>query len=42
MELFFALTTDKLKTLDESLKAIQYGFDKTKALEALTTVPASY
>ena len=41
----FALTTDKLKKMDDFrtnlLKAIQYGFDKTKALEALTTVPAS-
>jgi imidazolonepropionase-like amidohydrolase len=41
----FALTTDKLKKIDDFrtnlLKAIQYGFDKTKALEALTTVPAS-
>ena len=41
----FALTTDKLKKADEFrpnlIKAIKYGFDKTKALEALTTVPAS-
>lgn len=41
----FALTTDKLKKVDDFrpnlLKAIQYGFDKTKALEALTTVPAA-
>jgi imidazolonepropionase-like amidohydrolase len=41
----FALTTDKLKKMEDFrtnlLKAIQYGFDKTKALEALTTVPAS-
>ncbi|WP_136669204.1 amidohydrolase family protein [Flavobacterium sp. H122] len=41
----FALTTDKLKKIDDFrsnlLKAIKYGFDKTKALEALTTVPAS-
>jgi imidazolonepropionase-like amidohydrolase len=41
----FALTTDKLKKLENFrtnlLKAIKYGFDKTKALEALTTVPAS-
>ena len=41
----FALTTDKLKKLDDFrtnlLKAIKYGFDKTKALEALTTIPAS-
>ena len=41
----FALTTDKLKKMEDFrtnlLKAIQYGFDKTKALEALTTVPAA-
>lgn len=41
----FALTTDKLKKIDDFrsnlLKTIQYGFDKTKALEALTTVPAT-
>lgn len=41
----FALTTDKLKKLEDFrtnlLKAIKYGFDKTKALEALTVVPAS-
>jgi imidazolonepropionase-like amidohydrolase len=39
----FALTTDKLKEdfRTNLLKAIKYGFDKTKALEALTTVPAS-
>jgi imidazolonepropionase-like amidohydrolase len=41
----FALTTDKLKKTEEFrtnlLKAIQYGFDKTKALASLTTVPAS-
>ena len=41
----FALTTDKLKKVEDFrtnlLKAIKYGFDKTKALEALTTVPAS-
>ena len=40
----FALTTDKLKKLEDFrtnlLKAIKYGFDKTKALEALTTIPA--
>ena len=40
----FALTTDKLKKLDDFrtnlLKAIKFGFDKTKALEALTTIPA--
>ena len=41
----FALTTDKLKKIEDFkpnlLKAIKYGFDKTKALEALTTVPAA-
>jgi imidazolonepropionase-like amidohydrolase len=41
----FALTTDKLKKVEEFrtnlLKAIKYGFDKTKALEALTIIPAS-
>lgn len=41
----FALTTDKLKKIEDFrtnlLKAIKYGFDKTKALESLTTVPAS-
>lgn len=41
----FALTTDKLKKTEDFrgnlLKAIQLGFDKTKALEALTTVPAA-
>ena len=41
----FALTTDKLKKMEDFrinlLKAIKYGFDKTKALEALTTIPAS-
>jgi imidazolonepropionase-like amidohydrolase len=41
----FALTTDKLKKTEDFrtnlLKAIKYGFDKTKALEALTTVPAA-
>lgn len=41
----FALTTDKLKKLDNFktnlLKAIKLGFDKTKALESLTTIPAS-
>ncbi len=41
----FALTTDKLKKTENFrvnlLKAIKYGFDKTKALEALTTIPAS-
>lgn len=41
----FALTTDKLKKIEEFrtnlLRAIQIGFDPTKALEALTTVPAS-
>ncbi|MGB0950100.1 MAG: amidohydrolase family protein, partial [Marinirhabdus sp.] len=41
----FALTTHGLKkpsAFKQKLKkAFQYGFDKTKALEALTTVPAS-
>lgn len=41
----FALTTDKLKKVEDFrtnlLKAIKYGFDKTKALEALTIIPAS-
>ena len=41
----FALTTDKQKKTEDFrvnlLKAIKYGFDKTKALEALTTIPAS-
>ncbi len=41
----FALTTDKLKKIEDFrtnlLKAIKAGFDKTKALESLTTVPAS-
>ncbi|MGO4904303.1 amidohydrolase family protein [Flavobacterium sp. W20_MBD1_R3] len=41
----FALTTDKLKKVEDFrtnlLKAIKYGFDKTKALEALTTIPAA-
>lgn len=41
----FALTTDNLKKMDSFktnlLKAIQYGFNTTKALEALTTIPAS-
>ncbi|MFB9079422.1 amidohydrolase family protein [Flavobacterium procerum] len=41
----FALTTDKLKKIDDFkpnlLKAVKYGFDKTKALEALTTIPAA-
>ncbi|WP_452222416.1 amidohydrolase family protein [Lacinutrix salivirga] len=40
----FALTTHKLKKPEEFmpnlLKAIKYGLNKTKALEALTTVPA--
>ncbi len=43
-EINFALTTYKLKKVsefhDNLLKAIKYGFDKTKALEALTTIPA--
>jgi imidazolonepropionase-like amidohydrolase len=41
----FALTTDKLKKMDDFktnlLRAIKLGFDKTKALESLTTVPAA-
>ena len=41
----FALTTDNLKKLENFrtnlLKAVQYGFDTTKALEALTTIPAA-
>ena len=41
----FALTTYKLKSpsdfKENLLKAIEHGLDKTKALEALTTVPAS-
>ncbi len=41
----FALTTDKLKKIEDFktnlLKAIKYGFDENKALEALTTIPAS-
>jgi len=43
--IIFALTTDKLKKMEDFrpnlLKAIKYGFDKTKALEALTTIPAA-
>jgi imidazolonepropionase-like amidohydrolase len=41
----FALTTHKLKSPSDLktnlLKAIEHGLDKTTALEALTTVPAS-
>jgi imidazolonepropionase-like amidohydrolase len=41
----FALTTDLLKKVEDFrtnlLKSIEYGFDKTKALESLTTIPAS-
>tara|TARA_R110002074_G_scaffold187521_3_gene353257 strand:- start:3589 stop:6519 length:2931 start_codon:yes stop_codon:yes gene_type:complete len=41
----FALTTHDLKSVasfhKNLQKAIKYGFDKTKALEALTTTPAS-
>ena len=41
----FALTTDNLKKTENFrtnlLKAVQYGFDTTKALEAMTTIPAS-
>ena len=40
----FALTTHKLKSKKDFIsnlkKAIKYGLDKTKALEALTTIPA--
>lgn len=40
----FSLTTHKLEKKDEFkkklMKAIEYGLSKTKALEALTTVPA--
>lgn len=40
----FALTTHQLKSpknfKSNLMKAIKYGFDKTKALEALTTIPA--
>ncbi len=40
----FSLTTHQLKSLDKFnknlLKAIEYGLDKTKALEALTTIPS--
>ena len=40
----FALTTHDLKKPSEFegnlKKAIEYGLDKTKALEALTTIPA--
>ncbi|WP_310557111.1 amidohydrolase family protein [Flavobacterium sp.] len=43
--IIFALTTDKLKKTEDFrtnlLKAIKLGFDKTKALEALTSIPAS-
>ncbi len=41
----FALTTQKLKSTKDFLKnlqkAIQYGLNKTTALESLTTIPAS-
>ncbi len=41
----FALTTHDLKSVNSFhknlQKALKYGFDKTKALQALTTVPAS-
>lgn len=41
----FALTTHQLKSVSSFhknlQKAIQYGFDKTKALDALTSIPAS-
>ncbi len=40
----FALTTHDLKKVSDFkskvMKAIEYGLDKTKALEALTTIPA--
>ena len=40
----FALTTDKLKKTEDFrtnlLRAIKFGFDATKALECLTTIPA--
>jgi imidazolonepropionase-like amidohydrolase len=43
--ILFALSTHKLKSPSKLkanlLKAITYGLDKTKALEALTTVPAT-
>jgi imidazolonepropionase-like amidohydrolase len=43
--IIFAITTDKLKKTEDFrpniLKAIKYGLDKTKALESLTTIPAS-
>lgn len=41
----FALTTDKLKKIEDFktnlLRAIKLGFNKTKALESLTTIPAA-
>lgn len=41
----FSLTTDQLKSISDFNKNLQkafdYGFDKTAALEALTTVPAA-
>ena len=41
----FALTTFNLETISEFdtnlKKAIKYGYDKTKALESLTTIPAA-
>lgn len=44
-EINFALTTHELKSVKSFhknlQKAIKYGFDETKALAALTTVPAS-
>ncbi len=44
-DITFALTTHKLKKTSEFrsnlLKAISYGFDKTSALESLTTIPAN-
>ena len=42
----FALTTAELKKVStfkaNLMKAIEYGLDKTKALEALTTAPATF
>jgi imidazolonepropionase-like amidohydrolase len=42
----FSLTTFELKKPSEFseklLKALQYGYDETKALEALTTIPAAF
>ena len=42
--IIFAFTTDKLKKTEDFrtnvLKAVQFGLSKTKALEALTSIPA--